>query len=142
VAETVGPEFGSLDVLANAADRTGQGSVEEMAAADWRALVEINLTGASLVSQAASPALCSARGGNIGNCSSVNAHTGANELSAAAYAAGMAGLEALTRHLAIHLAPAVLVNSVALGPVATGMLGRLSGISARPRRTDVERLVK
>lgn len=120
-------ELGSLDVVVQAAGCTGKGPVASMEAAAWREVVDVNLTGAFLVAKAAIPALRrSEGGGRMVHCSSVNAHTGGNELSGAAYAAAKAGLEALTRHLAVHLAPHVQVNAVAPGPVATGMLARLS----------------
>lgn len=118
-------EFGPIGVLINAAGIVGSGGVESMAPAAWRSVLETNLTGTFLVCRAAIPQLRELGSGKIVNLSSVNARTGGNELSGAAYAASKAGVEALTRHLAIALAPRIQVNAVAPGPVQTPMLARL-----------------
>lgn len=118
-------EFGPLGVLVNAAGAVGSGGVESMAAAAWRSVLETNLTGTFLVCRAAVSQLREVGSGKIVNLSSVNARTGGNELSGAAYAASKAGIEAFTRHLAIALAPRIQVNAVAPGPVQTPMLARL-----------------
>lgn len=125
VLGAVRAEFGPLSVLVNAAGIVGSGGVEAMAAAAWRSVLETNLTGTFLVCRAAIPQLRELGSGKIVNLSSVNARTGGNELSGAAYAASKAGIEALTRHLALALAPQVQVNAVAPGPVRTHMLARL-----------------
>jgi NAD(P)-dependent dehydrogenase (short-subunit alcohol dehydrogenase family) len=125
VLAAVRAECGPLSVLVNAAGVVGSGGVEAMAAAQWRSVLETNLTGTFLVCQAAISQLREFGSGKIVNLSSVNARTGGNELSGAAYAASKAGIEALTRHLAVALAPQVQVNAVAPGPVRTPMLARL-----------------
>jgi len=117
--------YGPVGVLVNAAGLAGSGGVESMPVAAWRQVLDVNLTGTFLVCRAAIPHLRELGSGKIVNLSSVNARTGGNELSGAAYAASKAGIEALTRHLAAALAPRVQVNAVAPGPVQTPMLARL-----------------
>jgi NAD(P)-dependent dehydrogenase (short-subunit alcohol dehydrogenase family) len=139
VEETVSAH-GPITILVNAAGIVGSGSVETMEVAAWRHVVDVNLTGTFLVSRSVIAGMRAAGRGKIVNFSSVNARTGGNTLSGAAYAASKAGIEALTRHLAIALAPAIQVNAVAPGPVATPMLDRLSDaeldalVSAIPAR--------
>lgn len=126
VLDRVRRHHGPVGVLVNAAGVVGSGPVEEMPARAWRHVLDVNLTGTFLVSRAAIPHFRASGWGKIVNLSSVNARTGGNELSGAAYAASKAGIEALTRHLASALAPHVQVNAVAPGPVGTPMLNRLS----------------
>ena len=97
-----------------------------MPLSDWRRVIDANLTGAFLVARQAIPGMRALGRGKIAYLSSVNARTGGNELSGAAYAAAKSAIEALTRHLARHLAPTIQVNAVAPGPVQTGMLSRLT----------------
>lgn len=127
-------QIGVPSIVVSAAGVTGSGPVEDMAAADWRRVVDINLTGAFLVARQAIGGMRGLGRGKLVFLSSVNARTGGNELSGAAYAASKSGVEALTRHLARHLAPVVQANAVAPGPVETGMLSRLTA-------TDLDQLV-
>lgn len=142
VLSAVRTEFGPVSVLVNSAGIVGSGSVEAMAAGAWRSVLETNLTGTFLVCQAAISQLREAGSGKIVNLSSVNARTGGNELSGAAYAASKAGIEALTRHLAIALAPQIQVNAVAPGPVQTPMLARLdeTALAGLTRKIPAQRL--
>ncbi|NEE46560.1 SDR family oxidoreductase, partial [Streptomyces sp. SID8455] len=70
--------FGRLDLLFNNAGTFGPGGVpvEELAAADWRAVVEVNLTGAFLCAQAAYRLMKEQdpQGGRIINNGSISAH--------------------------------------------------------------------
>jgi NAD(P)-dependent dehydrogenase (short-subunit alcohol dehydrogenase family) len=116
---------GPVRIVINAAGVVGPGRLETMSAASWRRVLEVNLTGTFLVCREAIPQLRACGTGKIVNFSSVNARTGGNALSGAAYAASKAGIEALTRHLARLLAPEIQVNAVAPGPVLTPMLARL-----------------
>ena len=119
-------QLGAPSIVVNAAGATGSGSVEQMPLGEWRRVIDANLTGAFLVARQAIPGMRALGRGKLVYLSSVNARTGGNELSGAAYAAAKAAIEALTRHLARHLAPAIQVNAVAPGPVQTGMLSRLT----------------
>lgn len=126
VTDEIRVRHGPIEVLVNAAGIVGEGAVEAMPVAAWRRVIDVNLTGTFLVTKSAMPQLRERGRGKIVNLSSVNARTGGNRLSGAAYAASKAGIEALTRHLATELAPSVQVNAVAPGPVMTPMLERLT----------------
>ncbi|MGH3274615.1 MAG: SDR family NAD(P)-dependent oxidoreductase [Streptosporangiaceae bacterium] len=119
-------KLGAPSIVVNAAGITGSGSVENMSLTEWQRVIEVNLTGAFLVGREAIPWMRALGRGKLVYLSSVNARTGGNELSGAAYAAAKSAIEALTRHLARHLAPVIQVNAVAPGPVQTAMLSRLS----------------
>jgi pteridine reductase len=103
---------GRLDALVNNASsfrRTPLGTIDEAA---WHELVDGNLKAALFCSQAAAPWL-RATGGAIVNLCDVHTERPLREFSV--YSAAKAGIVALTRALALELAPAVRVNAVSPG---------------------------
>jgi NAD(P)-dependent dehydrogenase (short-subunit alcohol dehydrogenase family) len=107
--------WGRVDVLINNAGISPSFSrAERVTAADWRAVLDVNLTGAFMCAQQALPLLEAAGGGAIVNVSSVTGSRGHERLLP--YSVSKAGLELLTRTLAIEWATkGIRVNSVAPG---------------------------
>jgi NAD(P)-dependent dehydrogenase (short-subunit alcohol dehydrogenase family) len=115
VVERAAEELGGLDVLVNNAGRTLEKPFAALTVADFDALVALNLRGYFLCAQAAVAAF-GGGGGAIVNVSSI--HGGAGLPRFSAYAATKGGVDALTRALAVELAPqGVRVNAVAPGVV-------------------------
>jgi NAD(P)-dependent dehydrogenase (short-subunit alcohol dehydrogenase family) len=115
MVERAAEALGGLDVLVNNAGRTLEKRFCDTTAADFDALVALNLRGYFLCAQAAAAAFGEA-GGAIVNVSSIHGAAGLPRFSA--YAATKGGVDALTRALAVELAPAgVRVNAVAPGVV-------------------------
>ncbi len=120
--------FGRLDVLVNNAGVSWGAPLEEMPVDRWRQVLEVNLTGAFLVTQAAVPVMKGARWGRIINVASVAGLVGTRPdvLDAVGYTASKGGLIALTRDLAVKLAPhGITVNAIAPGFFPTRMSEKL-----------------
>ncbi len=120
-----------LQVLVHSAAITAPAEpIETTDPALWRRLIEVNLTGAFLMAQAAIPALRSAQGSAVFIASRAG-RTGYAALTASAsgtkahYAASKAALLSLVKSLAIELAPVgVRVNSVVPGSIEGAMIPR------------------
>jgi 3-oxoacyl-[acyl-carrier protein] reductase len=109
---------GALDILINNAGGV-RGQVgrplEDIAPADWQAILEVNLTGAFWCAQAVAPAMKRHGYGRIVNISS-RAGLTVSLTGIQAYASAKAGLIGLTRQLAHELGPfGITVNSIAPG---------------------------
>jgi NAD(P)-dependent dehydrogenase (short-subunit alcohol dehydrogenase family) len=118
--ETVVREHGRLDVLVNVAGIGGASRIGDVTPAAWRRIVEVNLTGTFLLSQAALEPLVAARG-VIVNMASV-AGLRATPYNAA-YCASKGGVIMLTKSMALELAGAgVRVNAVCPASVDTPFL--------------------
>ncbi len=108
--------LGAIDVLVNNAGAVSAETFEASDPAGWRADIDLNLTGAWLVTRAALPHLLG-RGGAIVNVATVNALTAVAE---PAYSAAKAGLLQLTRQLATEYGPrGVRANAVVPGSIRT-----------------------
>jgi len=110
--------FGPADILVHSAGgvcgQVGQ-AAEAVSAADWHAILGVNLTGAFLMAQAVIPGMKRAGAGRIVTISS-GAGLGVSLTGIQAYAAAKAGEIGLTRQLAHELGPhGITVNSVAPG---------------------------
>ena len=104
--------FGQLDVLVNNAGLGTNHDALDASEDEWDELMAVNLKGAFLVSQAAGRHMVERGYGRIVNMSSQAAAVGLRRH--AAYSASKAGLEGLTRVLALEWAPhGVTVNAVA-----------------------------
>lgn len=116
---TVVGTYGRLDILVNNAGVGGTTPFLETRLAEWNRIVGINLTGAFLVAQAAAREMVkSGRGGKIVNIASLSGQRGGN--GRAAYGAAKAGLELLTRVMAVELAAHdINVNNIAPGAIET-----------------------
>ena len=90
----------------------GNGPIEDLSLADWRRTLDVNLTGAFLMTRAAVPHLRHGRG-SIVNMTSTRAFM--SEPATEAYAATKGGLFALTHALSISLGPGIRANAVAPG---------------------------
>lgn len=110
--------YGRVDILVNNAGAWSNKPLLELPLEDWEQVIRINLTGAFLVGQAAARCMVgSGNGGAIINITSVSGQRAGEKR--AAYGSSKAGLDQLTRQMALELAPhRIRVNAVAPGPIA------------------------
>ena len=110
--------FGRIDILVNNAGILGKALTPmEVTDEDWDDVLAVNLKGAFIVTQ---EVLKYMEKGKIVNIASIAGKDGGTV--GPHYAASKGGLIALTFNLARHLAPNILVNAVAPGPVDTGLI--------------------
>jgi NAD(P)-dependent dehydrogenase (short-subunit alcohol dehydrogenase family) len=120
--EGAASEFGRLDVLVNNAGGSRHEPIEAVTQETWDAALAVNLRAVFFAAQAAAPFLAVSGRGRIVNVSSELAHLGSPMLLH--YTAAKGGVLALTRSLALALAPTVNVNAVVPGPTDTALFRR------------------
>jgi NAD(P)-dependent dehydrogenase (short-subunit alcohol dehydrogenase family) len=116
-------QFGRIDILINNAGTSWGAPVEEMSLEHWNKVIETNLTGTFLFSQAVGKAMIPQRSGKIINVASVAGIQGAPpEFQAIGYHASKGGVIIFTKDLAckwgIHN---IQVNAIAPGWFPTNM---------------------
>ena len=110
--------FGRLDILVNNAGINIRKQPQDYTLAEWRQVLETNLTSAFLCSRAAYPAMKAAGGGKIVNIGSMMSIFGASFV--AAYGASKGGIVQLTKALAAAWAKDhIEVNAVLPGWIDT-----------------------
>ena len=114
VVDAAADALGGLEGLVNNAGVTKELRFEETTPGDLAAMLDLNLRGSFFCAQRAVARHFGDRG-SIVNVSSIHGHGALSRH--AAYAATKGGLDALTRSLAIELAPRVRVNAVAPGVI-------------------------
>jgi NAD(P)-dependent dehydrogenase (short-subunit alcohol dehydrogenase family) len=123
VVDATMAQFGRIDILINNAGTSWGAPVEEMRLEHWNKVIETNLTGTFLFSQAVGKIMVSQRRGKIINIASVAGLGGAPpEFQAIGYHASKGGVIIFTKDLAckwgIHN---IQVNSIAPGWFPTNM---------------------
>ncbi|WGF88525.1 SDR family NAD(P)-dependent oxidoreductase [Marinivivus vitaminiproducens] len=128
VAETTRERFGRIDILVNNAGITQKRTLAEISGTDYDAVLDVNLRGTLLMSQAVVPVMQAQRSGSIVCISSVSAQRGGGIVGGPHYSAAKAGILGLTRAMARELgASGIRVNAITPGLIDTDILvGKLS----------------
>ncbi len=115
----VAEELGAPTVLVNNAGITRDNLLFKMSAGDWDAVLGVHLRGTFLMSRAAQKYMTEAKWGRIVNLSSVSALGNRGQAN---YSAAKAGLQGLTKTLAIELGKfGVTANAIAPGFIVSDM---------------------
>jgi NAD(P)-dependent dehydrogenase (short-subunit alcohol dehydrogenase family) len=119
LVRSVEEALGRLDILINMASVYAQRPFDELTAADWNAVIDVDLRAAFLCAHAAVGAMRRQGGGRIVNFSDWIAKSGRPRYRGyLPYYVAKAGIIALTEALALELAgDNILVNAIAPGPI-------------------------
>jgi 3-oxoacyl-[acyl-carrier protein] reductase len=113
-------ELGPIDVLVNCAGIIQHKPFLDTSDDDWRRMIDTDLGSVFVCCRAVLPGMVARGRGVVINIASDLGVLGRAEF--APYCAAKAGVIGLTRSLAREFAPAIRVNAIAPGPVATAML--------------------
>lgn len=131
----VADRWGRLDVLVANAGIAQDAPLRAMSREQWDRVLEVNLTGVFLTAREAAP-LLERDGGRIITVSAASALRG--RAGGANYCASKAGVIALTRCLALELAPLVRVNCLVPGFTLTDEILDRFGLRDSARRAALE----
>ena len=125
-AAAVEREFGHIDILVNSAGITGPNkTIWQYDAADWRQVIDINLTGTFLTCRAIAPYMRARDYGRVVNIASIAGKEG--NPNAAAYSASKAGVIGLTKSLGKELADTkVTANCITPAAVKTEIFDQMT----------------
>ncbi|WP_062223825.1 SDR family NAD(P)-dependent oxidoreductase [Aureimonas sp. D3] len=116
--------FGRVDVLVNNAGITQPLKTLDISLENWGKVIDVNLTGVLLLSQAFVPHMKEKGGGSIACMSSVSAQRGGGIFGGPHYSAAKAGVLGLAKAMAREFGPAgIRVNSVTPGLIQTDITG-------------------
>jgi len=121
VRETV-DEFRRVDILVNNAGVMFTKSVLETTEEDWDRTIDINLKGAYLCSKEVAPVMLEQKGGTIIMMSSNSGLYHPSAMRFTEYVVSKAGMNGLTKALALALGPHVTVNAICPGWIKTDMV--------------------
>ena len=117
--DRVAAELGEPTVLVNNAGVTRDNLLFKMSETDWDTVLNVHLKGAFLMTRATQKYMVSAKWGRIVNLSSTSAVGNRGQVN---YSAAKAGLQGLTKTLAIELGKfGITANAVAPGFIVTDM---------------------
>jgi 3alpha(or 20beta)-hydroxysteroid dehydrogenase len=130
--------YGPISVLVNNAGVLAVDPIVDLELAEWRRVIDTNLTGAFLGMKTVHPSMRRAGGGAIVNVSSMAAYIAV--APASAYTASKWGLRGLTKAAAIEFGPdRIRVNSLHPGMIKTPMIEGASDEVTQAARYPIPR---
>lgn len=121
MVSSVHEQLGPIDILVNNAGVLRPTKIVDIEESEWDFVVDVNLKGTFLCSQAVIPGMRARRWGRIVNLSST-AGKNVSTIGGAHYTAAKAGVLGLTRHTASEVASdGITVNAVCPGLIDTAM---------------------
>ena len=122
--DRIAAQAGRLHVLVNSAGVESTSLLSRLPEEEWDRVLDVNLKGTMLCTQAAVPLMRAAGGGSVVNVASI-AGKRISYSGGVAYTASKGGVLGFTRHAAFELAvESIRVNAVCPGPTLTPMIRR------------------
>jgi 3-oxoacyl-[acyl-carrier protein] reductase len=121
VAETMA-RYGRIDILVNNAGVMYTKGVLEISEEEWDRTIDVNLKGPWLCSRAVAPAMLAQGAGTIINMSSNSGLYHPSAMRFTEYVASKAGLNGVTKAMALALGPSITVNAICPGWIRTDMI--------------------
>jgi 3-oxoacyl-[acyl-carrier protein] reductase len=117
--------FGRVDILVNNAGVMVTKPVLETSEEEWDRTIDVNLKGAYLCSKAVAPIMIRQEGGSIVNMSSNSGLYHPSAMRFTEYVVSKAGMNGLTKAMALALGPHIRVNAICPGWIRTDMVEQI-----------------
>ena len=114
--------FGRIDVLVNNAGVMVTKAMLDVTEAEWDETIDVNLKGPYLCSKAVVPVMLGQGGGTIINMSSNSGLYHPSAMRFTEYVVSKAGLNGLTKAMALAFGPKITVNAICPGWIRTDMV--------------------
>jgi len=122
LVESAVKQFGRVDILVNNAGVMVTKPALEASEEDWDRTIDVNLKGAYLCSKEVAPLMMKQQGGRIINMSSNSGLYHPSAMRFTEYVVSKAGLNGLTKALALAWGPHITVNAICPGWIKTDMI--------------------
>lgn len=134
-------KVGSIDILVNNAGIIKRIPMHEMTAAEWNAVINVDLTGPFLCAKAVLPDMMEKKSGKIINACSMMSEFGRETVSA--YAAAKGGLKMLTRNICSEYGQYnIQCNAIGPGYIATPQTAPLRAKQADGSMAPFDRFIR
>jgi 3-oxoacyl-[acyl-carrier protein] reductase len=117
--------WGRIDVLVNNAGVMFTKPMLETTEEEWDLTIDVNLKGAYLCSKAVVPIMNAQQGGSIINMSSNSGLYHPSAMRFTEYVVSKAGMNGLTKAMALAFGPYVRINAICPGWIRTDMVGHI-----------------
>jgi len=115
-------KYGRLDILVNNAGIMIAKDILEISEEEWDKTIDVNLKGAYLCSKEVTPIMLKQKKGKIINISSNSGLYHPSAMRFTEYVTSKAGMNGLTKALALRLGPYITVNAICPGWIKTEMV--------------------
>jgi 3-oxoacyl-[acyl-carrier protein] reductase len=122
MVETTLKEYKRIDILVNNAGILLAKDIFEISEDEWDRTIDINLKGAYLCSKEVTPIMLKQKKGKIINISSNSGLYHPSAMRFTEYVVSKAGMNGLTKALALRLGPYITVNAICPGWIMTEMI--------------------
>jgi len=119
-------EFDGVDILVNNAGVHFAKDFFDITEDEWNRTIDVNLKGAYLCSKEVAPIMIKQKRGRIINISSNSGEYHQSAMRFVEYVVSKAGMNGLTRALALKLGPYVRVNAILPGYISTEMVAHFT----------------